>query len=49
MSSSFFLLLLKGFYLLEAGITQGLCQSAGKARKKESVLEAILEETGRAH
>jgi len=35
MSSSFFFLLQEVFFLLEVGITQGLCQSAGEARKKD--------------
>jgi hypothetical protein len=38
MPSSSSVLLSKGFCLLEGGITQGLCQSAGEARKKTKVL-----------
>jgi hypothetical protein len=49
MSSSFLFLLSKGFCLLEVGITQGLCQSAREAKKKENVFRAIIERVGRAH
>jgi hypothetical protein len=50
MSSSFSLSSFQKFYyLLEGGITQGLCQSAGETRNKENIFELNPERVRQAY